>query len=68
MPDNETARPFGTTIDAHMPVLARKALWISGGVLLLALLTVNLWVHSLADAVIDQVVVPLTRLLLDLLS
>jgi hypothetical protein len=41
---------------------------ILGGAFLLVALTANLWVNALANAVIDQVLVPLTRLIVGIVT
>lgn len=46
----------------------RRAFLIAGGVFLLAALTANFWVRALADAVIDQAVLPLAHLVVNLLT
>ncbi len=43
-----------------------KILLAAGGVLLLGAFTAEFWARALADAVIGQVVVPLARLIADL--
>lgn len=43
-----------------------KIVLVAGGVLLLGAFTAEFWARALADAVIGQVVVPLARLIADL--
>lgn len=62
------ARAGGCYFLPNMPIPHRKVLLIAAGVVLLAALTANLWVGALADAVIDQAVLPFTRLVVDLLG
>ncbi len=51
-----------------MPLSRSKILLAMGCVLLLATLTADYWVRSLAGAVIDQVVMPLARLIVDVFT
>lgn len=46
----------------------RNALLALGAIFLIGALTAEYWVHALATAVIDQVLVPLTRLIVDILT
>jgi hypothetical protein len=49
-----------------MSFLWIKILLAAGGILLLGAFTAEFWARALADAVIGQVVVPLARLIADL--
>lgn len=51
-----------------MPLSRSKILLATGVVLLLAALTADYWVRSLAGVVIDQAVIPLTRLIVALFT
>lgn len=51
-----------------MPLSRSKILLATGAVLLLAALTADYWVRSLAGVVIDQAVIPLTRLIVALFT
>lgn len=46
----------------------RNALLALGAIVLIAALTAEYWAHALATAVIDQVLLPLTRLIVDILT
>jgi len=45
-----------------------KILLAAGGILLLGAFTAEFWARALADAVIDQVVIPLAHLIADVLT
>jgi len=51
-----------------MPLPRPKIFLAIGTILLLAAFTAEFWVQSLAGAVIDQAVIPLARLIVDILT
>lgn len=46
----------------------RNALLVLGAIALVGALTAEYWAQALANAVVDQVLVPLTRLIVDILT
>lgn len=51
-----------------MPLSRPKIFLAIGTILLLVVFTAEFWVQSLAGAVIDQAVIPLARLIVDILT
>lgn len=52
----------------RMSSTSRNALLALGAIVLIGALTAEYWAHALATAVIDQVLLPLTRLIVDILT